>query len=210
MTLKSNTWIEVKGLSLATFVRDVGFDLAIYDSYSSPVRRELQRKAINEAIKSIKQRFHDQNIDISSVKSGVYVISLSAPLSIKYSRGSSQIIYIGQGNLMGRIKTHFNKSLFRFMRSVAGANFDFHFAWPKRQNAADYYKHVEWMMLDEFKDKFGGISEKRPYPILNKNAGSYKNIKESSHWWKKPLKNSGKRPLWTLELTDPTKFAPLQ
>ena len=210
MKLTKNTWIEIKKLSLATFVRNVGFDLAIYESYSSSVQLELRRRAITEAVRSIKQGFDDQGINISSVKTGVYVISLSSPLSIKYMNGSSQIIYIGRGNLMGRIKTHFEKSLFDFMQSVTGANFDFHFAQPGRQNAANYFKHVEWMMLEDFKNKFGGISGARPYPILYKNAGSRQNVSETSDWWKKPLKNSGRKPLWSLEPTDQSHFVTLE
>jgi hypothetical protein len=110
---------------------------------------------------------------------------------------------------MGRIKAHFDHSLFDFMQSLSGANFDFHFAHPGRRGCADYYKHVEWQMLEYFKRNYGGLSENQPYPILNKNAGSKRKIDDQTLWWTKPLKNNGKTPRWAMSPTPKSDFVRL-
>jgi hypothetical protein len=147
--------------------------------------------------------------EVVAVKRGVYVISLSSPLSIGYRYGPSQVIYIGIGNIMGRIKTHFNDKLFDFMLSLSGANFDFWFARPARQGTAEYFKHVEYLMLEWFSDQYGGLNDERRFPILNKNAGADKDLKRGSIWWKKPLKATGKWPRWELKPTKFSRFAAL-
>lgn len=209
MRIARNSWIVLRNLSLASYVRDAGFDLSIYESYSPAVRRELKKRGIARAIAAIKEEFLNRGIDIRRVKQGIYVISLASPLCVEYEKRQSQVIYVGIGNLMGRIKTHFDRSLFDFMQSLSGANFDFYFAWPARPGCRDYYKHVEWQMLEYFAERYGGLHEDRPYPILNKNAGSRKNIRDRSMWWTKPLKNNGKIPRWALRPTGHSHFAQL-
>ena len=110
---------------------------------------------------------------------------------------------------MARLKSHFESKLFDFMLSLNGANFDFHFAQPARPGTLTYFKHVEHLMLDYFSAPYGGMDDKRRFPILNKNAGSNKEYSEGSDWWKKPLKAAGRRPLWEIKPTDYSDFAPL-
>ena len=110
---------------------------------------------------------------------------------------------------MGRIKTHFNEELFEFMYSLSGANFDFRFANPARQNSPSYYKHVEHLMLEYFANTFGGIDEKRRFPILNKYAGTNKRLSSGDEWWKTPLRAPRKGPLWELQPTSHSDFRPL-
>jgi hypothetical protein len=95
------------------------------------------------------------------------------------------------------------------MESLSGANFDFSFANPHKAYHTDYYKHVEFQMLEYFYNKIGGIDDKKRYPILNKNAGSNKDIDEEEAWWMTPLKATGKKPLWRLKPTEHSAFAPL-
>jgi hypothetical protein len=209
MTLARNTWVSIREQSLASYAREAGFDLAVFDEYSEEVQTELRRRAIERAVAAIKESFWEKGIDIASIKRGVYVISLSSPLTLKYQNKFSQVIYVGLGNVMGRIKAHFDHSLFDFMQSLSGANFDFHFAHPGRRGCADYYKHVEWQMLEYFKRNYGGLSENQPYPILNKNAGSKRKIDDQTLWWTKPLKNNGKTPRWAMSPTPKSDFVRL-
>lgn len=195
--IKNNHWYALKDQSLAVYTRNAGFDLAVFKDYSEPVRSELKKRAIKEALVDIKYACDEKGFDITAIKSGIYAISLSNPLSIQYEKGRSQVIYIGMGNIMGRIKTHFQSSLFDFMQSLSGANFDFHFARPALPSTKPYFKHVEYLMLEDFSNRYGR------FPILNNNAGSDKGYKAGTDWWKKPLKESGKKPLWELK---PTKF----
>ncbi len=205
----TNNWYSVKGQSLAIYARNAGFDLAVYDDYSEQVQLELRKRAVNEALHAIKSACEDIELDIASIKRGIYVISLSNPLSIRYRTGRSQVIYIGIGNIMNRIKSHFDNKLFDFMLSLAGADFDFYFACPARSGTADYFKHVEHLMLEYFSEQYGGRDAKWRYPLLNNIAGSNKEYSDGKDWWKKPLKASGKRPLWELKPTDFSDFAPL-
>lgn len=207
--MKNNSWYSVRGQSLAIYARNAGFDLAMYHDYSEQVQTELRSRAETEALHAIKTACEETDFDIARILDGVYVISLSNPLSIKYRNRRSQVIYIGRGNILGRIKSHFDNKLFDFMLDLAGADFDFYFARPALQGTSAYYKHVEHLMLEYFSEQYGGMDNTRRFPILNKNAGTNKKFTGGTDWWKKPLKASGKRPLWELQPTDFSDFAPL-
>lgn len=207
--MKNNHWYSLKNQSLAIYTRDAGFDLSMYEQYSVQAKKELRKLAVAEAMQSVQAAFMDRGCDARSIKKGVYVITLSNPLSIDYLTGRSQVIYIGMGNIMGRIKSHFERKLFDFMLDLSGANFDFHFAKPALPGTADYYKHVEHLMLEHFCSQYGGLDIKRRYPILNKYAGNNQWFKGGTDWWKKPLKATGNRPLWAMTPTKFSDFAPL-
>lgn len=208
--MRNNTWYQVKNQSLAVYARRAGFDLAMYDDYGGAVQLELRARAVTEAMKSIQLAcLEEHGFVLSDVTKGIYVISLANPLSVQYRNRHSQVIYIGRGNIAGRIKSHFEKKLFDFMRDLSGADFDFHFSRPALAGTGDYFEHVEHSMLEYFSDQYAGLDDKRRFPILNKNAGAYKGYPGGSDWWKKPLKASGKRPLWALYPTKFGDFAPL-
>lgn len=209
MKMKKNNWYAVKNQSLAVYARNAGFDLAVYHDYSEQVQIELRKRAVKEALYAIKSACDEQGLDIATIKNGIYVISLSNPLSIQYRKGRSQVIYVGIGNIMGRIKSHFDKKLFDFMLGLSGSDFDFYFARPALPGTATYFKHVEHLMLEYFSEQYGGMDDKRRFPILNKNAGNNKEFNGGDDWWKMPLKASGKRPLWELRPTNFSDFAPL-
>jgi hypothetical protein len=208
--IKTNIWYPVKNQSLAIYARDAGFDLAMYDKYKNQVQLELRARAVTVAMKAIELACLEKHgFTLSAVKTGIYVISLSNPLSIQYKKRRSQVIYIGRGNIYGRIKSHFEHKLFDFMLGLSGADFDFHFSRPALAGTPDYFKHVEHSMLEYFSETYEGMDTKRRFPILNINAGTFKGYSGGTEWWKKPLKAVGKRPLWELKPTDFSDFAPL-
>jgi hypothetical protein len=208
--MKNNHWYPVKNQSLAIYARRAGFDLGMYNEYSKDVQFELRARTVTEAMKSIEQAcWEEHRFDLTCVKTGIYVISLSNPLSIQYRKRRSQVIYIGRGNIFGRIKSHFENKLFDFMLGLSGADFDFHFSRPALQGTGKYFEHVEHLMLEYFSDIYAGMDDKRRFPILNKNAGTFKGYIGGEEWWKKPLKASGKRPLWEIKPTDFSDFKPL-
>lgn len=210
MHMDKNTWYKVRNQSLAVYARNAGFDLAIYDEYSESVKAELRKRTVTEAMRSIEWACMEHGFDLQSLVGGLYVISLANPLSLLYPGGRSQVLYIGRGNVHGRIKSHFEHKLFDFMLSVSGADFDFHFAKPARAGTEDYFKHVEHQMLEWFSDQYKGDNEKKRYPILNKIAGNNLGYAPSkTDWWKTPIKASGKRPLWEMRPTDFSDFTSL-
>ena len=207
---KTNTWYPIKNQSLAIYARRAGFDLAMYNAYGKEVQTELRKLAVTEAMRSIELAcWETHDFELSDVERGIYVISLSNPLSIQYRTRRSQVIYIGRGNIYGRIKSHFEKKLFDFMLGLSGADFDFHFSRPALAGCGDYFHDVEHAMLEYFSTSYGGMDDKRRFPILNKNAGAFKGYVGGTEWWKKPLRATGKRPLWELKPTDYSDFKPL-
>lgn len=82
------------------------------------------------------------------------------------------------------------------MQSLAGTDFDFFISEPKTPGpgvAGEYFKHVEYLLLDRFKRKFGGAEREAWFPLLNNNAGSKKKL-DSGSGWDKPLSRAGKTP----------------
>ncbi len=137
---------------------------------------------------------HDRALD--EITQGVYVICLSNPFTVNYPKGRSEIIYIGRGNISGRLKGHFEGSLFDVMMGLAGANFDFYLTEPKSNEGDSYFKHIEFQLLDAFRAGVGGGN----FPLLNKNAGTKQNM-QLGKGWDKPLKASGKKPTWAIAPT---------
>jgi hypothetical protein len=191
--IEENTWYNVRKQSLAVAARDAGFDLAIYNQYSEDVQAELRKRTVKSIMRQIAYAFAESTeSELSELLRGVYVISLSSPLTLTYEKKNSEVIYIGLGNVISRVESHFKKSLFDFMQSLSGADFDFKFANPHRSHHTDYYKHVEFKMLEYFRASVGSL------PLLNSNAGSDRDIPADDEWWATPLKGAGKKPRWAL------------
>ena len=197
-------WTKIKRISLARAARQVGFDISIYEDYSADTRVEVQKQSIKEVLEELGDAYSvETGRALKDVKRGVYVICLSNPFTIKYPKGLSEIIYIGRGNVLIRLKSHFENSLFQFMQSLSGTDFDVHIAEPKMRGpgkAKDYFTHVEFLLLNRFKEKFGGVKRKDWFPLLNKNAGSRKKLDDGTGW-NKPLSRAGKTPRWELAPT---------
>ena len=136
-------------------------------------------------------------IELSSIKQGVYVICLAEPFTIKYRISTSDVLYIGRGNIATRLKSHFDNSLFSLMMSLAGSNFTFYLSDPSDVSGEGYYKQLEYDLLNNFSLKIGDGQ----FPILNKNAGWNQDLKLGVGW-NKPLKSAGKRPTWSVEPTN--------
>ena len=200
------TWTKIQGMSLARAVRQVGFDITVYEDYNGEIQLEVQKKAIKRVLQELNEYYYyETNRTLKDIKMGVYVICLSSPFAINYPGGLSEIIYIGRGNVLGRLRSHFAHSLFPFMQSLSGTDFDFFISEPKMPGpgvAGEYFKHVEYLLLDRFKKKFGGAEREVWFPLLNSNAGSKKNL-DSGDGWDKPLSRAGKTPRWALE---PTRY----
>lgn len=201
----NNQWYSIKRRSLAIYARTAGFDLSMYEDYSKEVQAELRKRAVTAAMGDLESECEDRNFPVGDIKRGVYIISLSNPFAIQYEKHRSQVIYIGRGNIMGRVKSHFQLKLFDFMLSLNGAEFDFHFANPtsKGPDPAKTCVQIEHLMLDYFFNQYGS------FPILNKNAGHKANRKTPTDWWKEHLKAFGPRAKWALKPTKHGEFPAL-
>lgn len=197
-------WIKIQNVSLARAVRDAGFDISVFEQNTKAIRNEIKKSGIKKVIENLEDAYYRQSArDLRDINKGVYVICLSNPFTIQYKKGQSEIIYIGRGNVLGRLAKHFQSTLFDFMQSVSGTNFDFFISEPKRRGGGisiDYYKQIEFSLLQKFEQKFGGHGGQ--YPLLNKNAGSDKGLLPGKGW-DKPLSRAGKTPSWALH---PTKY----
>jgi hypothetical protein len=108
---------------------------------------------------------------------------------------------------MDRLKSHLENSLFDLMLSLQGVDFMFLVSVPRVKNCLNAYKHIEYLMLEEFREKCGGG---KALPLLNSNAGAFqKSVKAKIDGWKTPLKNSGKTPRWLIRPTKHSEFAKL-
>lgn len=197
-------WWKIKDQSLALAAREAGYDLTMFHEYPEETQENLKSAAIRITLKNIDETFLGMTErKLSDIRQGVYVICLSQPFTIEYEGGCSEIIYIGMGNIRNRLKSHFENSLFDFMMSIAGANFDFYLTEPVKSQGDMYYKHIEYMLLNDFHSKRG------EFPLLNTNAGSKKDFDDVGAGWNKPLKASGKKPVWQIKPTKHWQFAKL-
>ena len=200
------TWTKIQGMSLARAARQVGFDITVYEDYNTEIQTEVHKQAIKQVLQELSDSYYYKtNRTLKDVKKGVYVICLSSPFAINYPGGLLEIIYIGRGNVLSRLRSHFAHSLFPFMQSLSGTDFDFFISEPKMPGpgvASYYFKHVEYLLLDRFRKKFGGVEREAWFPLLNNNAGSKKKL-DSGDGWDKPLSRAGKTPRWALE---PTRY----
>jgi len=202
-------WEKLEGYNLAWSARDSGFDIVFYDDYKPSVQKVVKSQTVNMAIEYLIEEYEDlTGKSLLKVKNGVYVIRLASNFSIKYPQGISPIVYIGRGDVNGRIKSHFNKKLFPLMESLTGATFDFWIANPKRggqgRTAEDYHKQLEYNLLEGFRNKFG--TDENKYPLLNKIKGEDCG-RDIGPNWDKPLRGDGRRHMWTLEPTKHFKIS---
>lgn len=207
-----NKWLWVKKQSLATAAREAGFDLAMFNEYSEDTQKELRKKSVRYVIRNIEDAFEElSDYELSHVKYGVYVIRLSAPFAVQYRHSdcdedgetTSQIIYIGRGDVAVRLKGHFENKLFDFMQSLSGAEFDIQILDP----ASDHYsknnlhKQIEYELLEAFAERI--TCETKGYPLLNKKPGDSAQLDYCGDKWDGPLRKRDKRVIeWNISPTD--------
>ena len=207
-----NEWIWVKNQSLATAAREAGFDLAMFDEYSEDTQKELRKKSVRYVIRNIEDAFEElADYELSEVSYGVYVIRLSAPFSVQYRNSdcedegetTSQVIYIGRGHVVGRLKGHFERKLFDFMQSLSGAEFDIQILDPSSDHYSKNNLHmqIEHDLLEAFADRITCVT--KGYPLLNKKPGDSAGLDYCGDKWDHPLRKRDKRKIeWNISPTD--------
>lgn len=212
-----NTWISVKDQSLATAVREAGFDLSVFHEYSEATQDEVRKQSFKYALRSISDDYEEQTgHDLAALEYGVYVIRLSDPFILSYHNencddpesifsNTSQIVYIGRGDVLVRLKHHFQHKLFDFMLSLSGASFDFQILDPGMAKSAHYtvadlHKQIEHDLLVEFSRTVSCAD--RGFPLLNKNRGSSAGLDYTGGSWKVPLRRKNDKMIeWVITPT---------
>ena len=217
-------WIKLSNISLATATRESGFDLAVYDKYSDSTKQELRNRAVKKTISNICDEYRKETKvtfgeekSLESVVYGVYVIRLSNPFTVRYQtpnfvegdisdvldfEGTSQIVYIGKGDVKTRLEKHLKNRLFDFMLSLSGANFDFQILDPNLNSARKdkLFTQIEHDLLLRFAETV----TRRPkgWPLLNKNSGSDVDIDDCGKRWNFPLRKNVQLLEWAIEPTE--------
>lgn len=217
-------WISLSNMSLATAARESGFDLAVYHEYSESTQQELRKRTIKQTISNICDEYEWETEDkfgepkaLEEVEYGVYVIRLSSPFTVRYRTpeikkntkkqtvdfdGTSQIVYIGKGDVKTRLERHLKSKLFDFMLSLSGANFDFQILDPKSNFVAKdkLYTQIENDLLVSFSETV--TCKEKSWPLLNKISGSDEGVKDCGKSWNLPLRKNVKRLEWAIEPTE--------
>jgi len=211
-------------MSLATAAREAGFDLAVYHEYSESTQKELRKRTVKQAISNICDEYEFQTEEkfgksksLDDVSFGVYVIRLSNPFTVRYRTpaisdvstsktvnfdGTSQIVYIGRGDVRSRLESHLKYKLFDFMLSLSGADFDFQILDPVSDFVAKdkLHKQVEHDLLLNFAETV--TCREKGWPILNKYSGSDVGVEDCGKRWNYPLRKDVKLLEWAIEPTE--------
>lgn len=199
MTENKIKWVKLKEYSLAWSAREAGFDLTMFEEYTSQVQDALKAAAVKIALEYLAEEYEEKtDLSLKDLNWGVYVIRMTSGMSIRYDEGVSPVIYIGRGSVGGRVKSHFSNKLFPMMQTLSGAQYDFWITDPKKgtrgRPSAKYHKQLEHDLLEKFEEKYGSL------PLLNKNRGTDCN-EELGENWDKPIRTRGQQPKWILEAT---------
>jgi len=84
----------------------------------------------------------------------VYAIRLKARFGIKYPKGVSPTLYVGEGRLRQRVETH-RKWLREMEKTFGDLSLQLAVATPRVQNNSVAYKEVEAALIQFFLKKYG-------------------------------------------------------
>jgi hypothetical protein len=118
--------------------------------------------------KNILPKLKLVGLTLADLKRSVYVIRLNGDFCIRYPRGESPTIYIGEGNFSERINSH-RKWVTELEDLVGDFSFQVRIAVPRVQKNAEAYLDCEAALLERFGELFGTA------PLWNKQYESRRN-----------------------------------
>lgn len=195
-------WTTTGLISVSDEARDLGFDLRKFDNQDEDVRASVRKASIDRIMRKVRTAWDDEQQGRSAkrfidVRNGIYVISIGEGFGVSYSRGVSEVMYIGRGVFSNRIRSHLHNWIFDMSRSLRDVPFRFYMGAIGDRRNIDSFKDFEHFLLDRFKEKFG---EK---PLINKIGGREGRIAhEFNGAWNAPLDNRGKRYHWEIRPTE--------
>jgi len=126
----------------------------------------------------------DEQFDLGAVRHGVYCIALDGEFEFDYEKKPSRVLYIGSGNIKGRIQSHLEGKLFDFAYELRVIPFRFYFCDLTASTSGEVAQRaLEQALLEEF---YNEIDE--GLPLLNAiNASRTHKLKDPSRGWNLPL-----------------------
>jgi hypothetical protein len=170
-----------------------------YNDQREEIASVIRKNTIDSVMSQIRREWLSEShpVSLSSVKAGVYVISIIEGFGVKYGRGiCSEVMYIGRGAIANRLRSHLHNWIFDMSISLRDVPFKFYMQSFPDGRTPDLFKHFEGHLLKEFESKF---HEK---PLINKIHGR-RGVKDYDYTgnWDKPLDNRGKEYLWEIRPT---------
>jgi len=166
-------WSCCEDISIRDSALNCGFNLSTLNiSGLSEDKSKWIVDVVTKYILDIIESSWEENssrIKFGDVKNGVYVISLGGNMCIGYEEGESQVLYIGQGKIKSRLKSHLRNWIMHFSESLQDMCLTFNMAKVVVKNSQTPHEEVEADFIERFIDKFG---EK---PILNSIRGKNHN-----------------------------------
>ena len=177
-------------IRISEYATNIGFNLRSLDYENIPddKREWINKKIRYDILAEISDCWEDEdqerNGKLSSVKQGIYVISLADNMSIDYNGNPSKVIYIGRGCIRSRLATHFKYWIKTFNDSLQDISFDIWMTEIRHPGSKNAFKEVEADLLDYFCNKYDC------YPIQNSISGDIHNKNHDyDNDWNRPLRN---------------------
>jgi hypothetical protein len=137
------------------------------------------------------------SFNVNQLNRAVYVIRLNGKFLVRYPWAKSPVVYIGEGDLPERLKSHnaVKSWMGKLASLIDGASFKVGVVCPRVQRAEDTYRDLEAHLLDTFAEKHGCVPlRNRQFESrLYNHEYSLKDIKHALNPWQ------GKRFEWAVE-----------
>ena len=183
-------WVKFRGYSIDEHLRDQGMSFEAFDVVDEVLKdgasRKLRKKMANRLVKGLRAEglSMDEQFDLGAVRHGVYCIALDGEFEFDYEKKPSRVLYIGSGNIKGRIQSHLEGKLFDFAYELRVIPFRFYFCDLTASTSGEVAQRaLEQALLEEF---YNEIDE--GLPLLNAiNASRTHKLKDPSRGWNLPL-----------------------
>ncbi len=139
-----------------------------------------------------------REVDLSR---SVYAIRLKADFGIRYPKGVSPTLYVGEGRLRQRVDAH-RKWLREMEKTFGELSLQLAVSTPRVQNNSVAYREVEAALIQFFLSKYGSA----PFKNSNKEYQKYGHVFLKSSLAEPLTPGSGTRYHWAVEPTHINKF----
>lgn len=146
--------------------------------------------------KDILPQLEKSNMTEQELVRVVYVVRTKGQFSIEYAKGSSPVLYIGEGNFKNRINSHRKRWLSELIDLVGDFPIEIAVSIPRARNNTYVYRDVEADLIWEFYHIYGMV------PFFNGQKEYSKKYHEYKEYYEfiKPLQiGKGKRIPWTIK-----------